>query len=74
MPDIKRGCYSPAAAAAYLDISKRSLSKLIASGQIAARKFGRRTLIDVESLDAWRLKLPLKLDHTPIPNAPHAQP
>jgi hypothetical protein len=38
------------AAAQFLSISKRSLSRLIAAGKIVARKEGSRTLVDVESL------------------------
>ena len=39
----------PLAAAQFLSISKRSLSRLIAAGKIVARKEGSRTLVDVES-------------------------
>ena len=40
---------SPREAAAFLSISKRSLSRLIRAGKIEARKAGPRTLVDV----AW---------------------
>ena len=43
---------SPREAAAFLSISKRSLSRLIRAGNIEARKAGPRTLVDVASLKA----------------------
>jgi excisionase family DNA binding protein len=57
---------APAAAARYLAISKRSLSRLIADGKIAARKHGPRTLVDVGSLKAYYASLPQKGEHPPI--------
>jgi len=57
---------SPAAAARYLSISKRSLSRLITDGKIVARKAGPRTLVDVASLKAYYASLPKKTDHLPI--------
>lgn len=57
---------SPREAAAYLAISKRTLSRLIRSKKIAARKAGLRTLVDVASLKAYYESLPLKADHAPI--------
>jgi len=48
----------PQAAAQFLSISKRSLSRLIAAGKIVARKEGSRTLVDVESLKAYYVRLP----------------
>ena len=57
---------SPRDAAAFLSISKRSLSRLIADKKIAARKHGPRTLVDVASLKAYYQLLPLKTDHAPI--------
>jgi hypothetical protein len=50
----------PLAAAQFLSISKRSLSRLIAAGKIVARKQGSRTLVDVESLRAYYERLPVK--------------
>jgi excisionase family DNA binding protein len=44
---------SPANAARFLSISKRSLSRLIAAKKIEARKDGPRTLVDVASLKAY---------------------
>jgi len=57
---------SPRDAAQFLSISKRTLSRLIASRKIAARKDGVRTLVDVASLKAYYESLPLKTDHAPI--------
>ena len=57
---------SPAAAARYLSISKRTISRLIADGKIVARKAGPRTLVDVASLKAYYEALPKKTDHPPI--------
>ena len=57
----------PAGAAAFLSISKRSLSRLIADGKIAARKDGPRTLVDVGSLRAYYASLPLKAGAEPLP-------
>ena len=50
----------PQAAAQFLSISKRSLSRLIAAGKIVARKEGSRTLVDIESLKAYYAGLPVK--------------
>ena len=57
---------SPRDAAAFLSISKRSLSRLIHDGKIEARKHGPRTLVDVASLKAYYASLPKKIDHPPI--------
>jgi excisionase family DNA binding protein len=57
---------SPRDAAAYLSISKRTLSRLIAAKKVVARKDGPRTLVDVASLKAYYETLPLKTDHAPI--------
>jgi excisionase family DNA binding protein len=57
---------SPREAAAYLGISKRTLSRLIRTGKIEARKAGPRTLVDVASLKAHYQSLPKKTDHQPI--------
>jgi excisionase family DNA binding protein len=51
---------SPVAAAQFLSISKRSLSRLVAAGKIVARKDGSRTLVDVASLKAYYASLPVK--------------
>ena len=66
MPAIEPLALSPRDAAAFLSISKRSLSRLIARKKIAARKDGPRTLVDVASLKAYYANLPLKTDHAPL--------
>jgi excisionase family DNA binding protein len=53
-------------AAAYLAVSKRTVSRLIRSKKIAARKYGPRTLVDVASLKSFYEALPLKTDHAPL--------
>jgi hypothetical protein len=50
----------PLAAAQFLSISKRSLSRLISAGKIVARKECSRTLVDVESLKGYYASLPVK--------------
>jgi hypothetical protein len=50
----------PLAAPQFLSISKRSLSRLIAAGKVIARKEGSRTLVDVESLNAYYAGVPVK--------------
>lgn len=57
---------SPREAAQFLSVSKRTLSRLIRSKKIAARKAGLRTLVDVASLKSYYETLPLKTDHAPI--------
>jgi excisionase family DNA binding protein len=49
---------APAAAAAMLGYSKRTISRLISAGKIEARKDGGRTLVDVVSLKAYYASLP----------------
>jgi excisionase family DNA binding protein len=82
MSGIEPLALSPRDAAAFLSISKRSLSRLIRSHKIEARKHGPRTLVDVASLKAYYNSLPKKTDHAPIefgrrahviprPRAPH---
>jgi excisionase family DNA binding protein len=57
---------SPRDAARFLSISKRTMSRLISSRKIAARKDGKRTLVDVASLKAYYASLPLKTDSVPL--------
>jgi len=57
---------SPRDAAAYLAVSKSTVSRLIRSKKITARKAGVRTLIDVSSLQSYFEALPLKTDHAPL--------
>jgi excisionase family DNA binding protein len=59
-------------AAKYLSISKRALSILIVEGKISARKFGKRTLVDLASARAYFESLPIKTNTGPIANAPQA--
>jgi excisionase family DNA binding protein len=49
---------SPRDAAAFLAVSKRTLTRLIADKKIEARKSGPRTLVDVASLKAYYASLP----------------
>jgi hypothetical protein len=51
---------APSEAARFLSISKRALSRLIATGKVIARKDGGRTLVDVASLRAHYASLPKK--------------
>jgi excisionase family DNA binding protein len=49
---------SPADAATFLSLSKKTIHRLIAAGKIAARKNGPRTLVDAASLEAYYASLP----------------
>lgn len=49
---------SPRDAAAFLAVSKRTLTRLIADKKIEARKSGPRTLVTVASLKAYFESLP----------------
>jgi excisionase family DNA binding protein len=49
---------SPRDAAAFLAVSKRTLTRLIADKKIEARKSGPRTLVDMASLKAYFESLP----------------
>jgi excisionase family DNA binding protein len=51
--------YRPADAARELGISRRQVSRLIASGALVARKAGARTLVDATSLQAYFESLPV---------------
>jgi excisionase family DNA binding protein len=73
MPTLEPLALSPLDAAAHLSISKRTLSRLIAAGKIAARKDGVRTLVDVASLKAYYAALPLKTDHAPFCREHHSR-
>jgi excisionase family DNA binding protein len=57
---------SPRDAAAFLSVSKRTLTRLIADKKIEARKSGPRTLIDVASLKAYYASLPTITRPTPL--------
>jgi excisionase family DNA binding protein len=56
---------SPVAAAQFLSISKRTLSRLVSAGKIEARKDGSRTLVDVASLKSYYASLPVKAAGVP---------
>lgn len=62
---------SPEHAAAFLSISRRALSDLIADGAIIAKKHGVRTLVDVDSLRTYYASLPKAVPGS-IPNAPQS--
>lgn len=74
MSSIEPLALSPADAAIHLSISKRAVSILIANGTLTARKFGRRTLVDMADLKNYYASLAIKTDHASIPNAPQVQP
>jgi excisionase family DNA binding protein len=57
---------APRAAASFLGINKRTLSRLISAGKIVARKNGPRTLVDVASLKDYYEALPLKANPGPV--------
>ena len=57
---------SPRDAAAFIGVSKRTLSNLIRSKKIAARKLGTRTLVDLASLTGYYQTLPVKTEHLPL--------
>ncbi len=57
---------SPRDAATMLAVSRRTVSRLISSRKLVARKHGTRTLVDVESVKAFYAALPLKTDHAPL--------
>jgi excisionase family DNA binding protein len=57
---------SPREAADMLAISKRTVSRLIRARTLIARKRGKRTLVDVESVKAFYASLPIKATSSPI--------
>jgi hypothetical protein len=61
----------PEHAAAYLSISRRALSDLVADGVVMASKHGARTLVDVASLQDYYASLPKAVPGS-IPNAPQS--
>ena len=52
--------FSPADAAAFLSLSKKTIHRLIARGKLVAKKSGPRTLVTTESLLAYFASLPTK--------------
>ena len=57
MLDPNALAYSPRDAAAFLAVSKRTLSRLIRARKVKARKSGPRTLVDVASLKVYYASL-----------------
>lgn len=57
---------SPRDAAAFLGVSKRTLTRLIADKTIVARKSNSRTLIDVASLKSYYAGLPIITRPAPL--------
>ena len=57
---------SPRDAATMLAVSRRTISRLIRTHKLVARKHGKRTLVDVESVKAFYAGLPVKADRAPI--------
>lgn len=61
---------SPAAAARFLGVSKRTIYNLIASGTLVARKMSSsrtaRTLVDVDSIRTYYTALPVKDGAEPL--------
>jgi excisionase family DNA binding protein len=55
---------SPADAARFLSLSKKTVHRLIAGGKLVAKKAGPRTLVTTESLQAYFENLPVKPAHT----------
>ena len=53
---------SPRDAATMLAVSRRTVSRLIRSHKLVARKHGKRTLVDVESVKAFYAGLPVKTE------------
>jgi excisionase family DNA binding protein len=57
---------SPADAAKYLGLSKRTVSNLIIAGKLIARRHGRRTLVETASLREFLASLPRKTEREPL--------
>lgn len=51
--NINRRLLNVDAAAAYLSVGKRTMQKLLASGEVLKVRIGSRTLIDQSDLDAY---------------------
>ena len=58
--DLQPVALSPADAAAFLSLSKKTIHRLIARGKLVAKKSGPRTLVTTESLLAYFASLPTK--------------
>lgn len=55
----------PRDAATMLAVSRRTVSRLIRTHKLFARKHGKRTPVDVESVKAF-YAVPVKADHAPL--------
>jgi excisionase family DNA binding protein len=66
MSTIEPLALSPADAAKFLGISKRSVSNLIIAGKVIARRHGRRTLVETASLREFLASLPRKTEREPL--------
>jgi excisionase family DNA binding protein len=64
---------SPDAAARTLDISKRTIYRLLEQGAITARRCGARTLIEYSSLQAYLASRPEFVSGAPMPNSRHTR-
>jgi excisionase family DNA binding protein len=58
--DLQPVALSPADAAAFLSLSKKTIHRLIERGKLVAKKSGPRTLVSTESLQAYFVNLPIK--------------
>jgi excisionase family DNA binding protein len=59
MSTIEPLALSPAEAAAYLGVSQKTISRLIARGELSARKLGRMVLIDAATVKSFYGSLPV---------------
>jgi excisionase family DNA binding protein len=66
MSTIEPLALSPADAAKYLGVSKRTISNLIIAGKLIARRHGRRTLVETASLREFLASLPRKIERDPL--------
>lgn len=57
---------SPRKAARLLALFRRTVSRLIRSHKLVARKHGKRTLVDYESVKAFYADLPIKQTSVPL--------
>ena len=67
---VEPAALSPKGTVAYLSLSKRTISSLIADGTLIAKRSGGRTLVDFQSVKEYYDGLPLKTVSASIPNAP----
>src|SRR3977135_1411230 len=69
---IEPAALSPKGTCAYLSLSKRSVSTLVADGGLMAKRTGGRTLISSRGVKAYYASLPVKTAAASIPNAPQS--